>query len=206
LKDSPDVPALYGGGEYTISTWVYITNWSGNMSKNKLFLTLSGGGPADGGYQTLAMFLGQATNKLGVRVSNSQTMLSSQEMNKLVNGQGDYTDANLKPCDVDSVDLQRWVCITVCLNGRTVDLYVDGKLSRSCVYPSIFMVDADTPTLKLGGPDGFNGYIGKTRAANFAYSPDLVYKTYLDGPFDTSLLSRFLSNFSVNVTVGASIK
>ena len=66
---SPDLPPLYGGGEYSISTWVYITNWGINKLKNKVFLKLSGGGPADGGYKTLVMYLGQNVNKLGVRVS-----------------------------------------------------------------------------------------------------------------------------------------
>ena len=190
-----ELPPLYGGGEYSISTWVYINNWGTNKLKNKVFLTLSGGGPADSGYKTLVMYLGQNVNKLGVRVSHynqasvgSSNSLNSSQMAKISNAVTPYTDASgdFKKCDVESIDLQRWVNITTVLSGRTVDIYIDGKLSRSCVMDGMFMVDADTPTLELGGAAGFGGFIGMTRAANFAYSPDQVYKHYQNGPFKSS--------------------
>ena len=63
------VPQIYGGGEYSISTWIYVTNWGINKGKNKPFLVLSGGAPQTTGFMTLVMYLGQFTNKLGVRVS-----------------------------------------------------------------------------------------------------------------------------------------
>jgi len=39
------VPQIYGGGEYSISTWIYVTNWGINKGKNKPLLVLSGGSP-----------------------------------------------------------------------------------------------------------------------------------------------------------------
>jgi hypothetical protein len=57
------VPQIYPGGEYSISTWIYVTNWTVNKGLNKPFLVLSGGG---GNYMTLVMYLGQFTNKLGI--------------------------------------------------------------------------------------------------------------------------------------------
>lgn len=210
---SPDLPPLYGGGEYSISTWLYITNWGINKLKNKVFLKLSGGGPADGGYKTLVMYLGQNVNKLGVRVSydsvtsvGSSNLLNTAQMEKISNAVTPYTDASgdFKKCDIESVDLQRWVNITAVLSGRTLDVYMDGKLSRSCVMDGMFKVDADTPTLELGGAAGFGGYIGKTRAANFAYSPDQVYKHYQNGPFKStwgSWASAFSSPGAISITI-----
>ena len=202
-KDLPSIfkgeqlPALYGGGEYSVSTWIYITNWNENKLKNKVFLTLSGGGGA-GGFKTLVLYLGQNVNKLGVRVSydsntsvGSPNILNSAQMDKITNGVTPYTDmaGDFKKCDIESIDIQRWVNITVVLSGRTSDVYIDGKLSRSCVLDSMFKVDANTPTLELGGKDGFGGLIGMTRAANFAYSPDQVYKHYQSGPFHSAWLT-----------------
>ena len=40
-------------------------------------------------------------------------------------------------CDLTDIDLQRWINITVSVNGRIVDVYYDGKLARSCVLPTI---------------------------------------------------------------------
>ena len=194
------MPPLYGGGEFSISTWIYVTNWGINKGKNKVFLTLSGGANA---FSTLVMYLGQNINKLGVRVSSDttdeSTTLDSIQMELITSGTTPYTDvaSDFKKCDIDSVDLQRWVNITAVLSGRTLDIYMDGKLSRSCVLNGVYKVDGDTSTLTLGGSSGFGGYIGQTRGANYAYSPDQVYLNYLNGPFNTSLLSQILGFFGV---------
>lgn len=208
-----DVPPLYGGGEFSISTWIYITNWGVNRSNNKVFLTLSGGGPSEGGFQTLVMYLGQRLNKLGIRVSydssasvGSSNILNTAQVGLIKSGTTPYTDTagDFKKCDIESVDLQRWVCITAVLTGRTLDIYMDGKLSRSCVLDGMFKVDGTNATIKLGGPNGFGGYIGMTRAANFAYSPDQVYKHYQNGPFSPSW-GKFLSALTSPGAIGLDI-
>lgn len=201
------LPPLYAGGEFSLSTWIYINDWNINKGKNKPFLTLSGGSDR-GGYHTLVMYLGQHVNKLSVRVSSSSVgtgddagiQMNSAEMEQLVvNGAGGkYSDASegFKRCDIEEVDLQRWVCINVVISGRTTDVYIDGKLSRSCVLNSMYGVSGDQTTVKLGGPDGFGGYIGQTQIANYAYSPDQVYKMYQNGPTDQSLWTLISGIFS----------
>ena len=189
------LPPLYGGGEFSVSTWIYITNWGINKGKNKVFMTLSGGG---GSYNTLVMYLGQNINKLGIRVSSDTNDLSDTlnptQMGKITAGSTPYSDTatDFKKCDIETIDIQRWVNITAVLIGRTLDIYMDGKLSRSCILGGLYKVDGDTPSLSLGGSAGFGGYIGQTRAANYAYSPDQVYLNYLNGPNNVSLISQIL--------------
>jgi hypothetical protein len=191
------VPQIYPGGEYSVSTWIYVTNWGINKGKNKPFLTLSGGAPSSTGFMTLVMYLGQYTNKLGVRVSyessdnTSGNVTWARDYPAIVAGTSPYSDSStdFKKCDIEQVDLQKWVNICTVLTGRTIDIYIDGKLSRSCLLDGLFKVDGDTPTIKLGGPDGFGGLIGKTRAANYAYSPDRVYASYQEGPFTSFSLA-----------------
>jgi hypothetical protein len=140
---------------------------------------------------TMVMYLGQYTNKLGVRVSVESPndtlgdLTYSKDYKAIVDGTSPYTDSSpdFKKCDIEQVDLQKWVNITAVLSGRTLDIFIDGKLSRSCLLDGLFKVQGETPTLKLGGPNGFGGIIGMTRAANFAYSPDRVYSYYQEGPF-----------------------
>lgn len=190
---SPNVPGIYEGGEVSVSTWVYVTDWGTNQGKNKVILTLSGGSTT-ASYNTLVIYLGTNTNKLGVRVSydadSKITTGATSKMTDLQNGTGIYSDtsSNTNNGDIDNIALQKWVNITVVLAGRTLDVYIDGKLSRSTVLSQMYKVDSDKPTVKIGGPDGFGGIIGKTRIANFAYAPDQVYKNYYSGPFDNSLL------------------
>lgn len=209
-------PPLYGGGEFSVSTWVYINNWSYANTYNKVFLTLSG---SDGsGFNTMVMYLGQSTNKLGIRVSTDNGLsLSPTVMGTInqMNGSSSYTDASadFKMCDIDSIDLQRWVNITTVVSGKTIDVYINGKLSRSCVLPGIYKVEpGNNATITLGGVSptgvpgstpatGFGGYIGQTYMANYAYSPDYIYAQYLNGPFPVSLVGQLLGMFGINTTV-----
>jgi hypothetical protein len=208
------LPQLYAGGEYSISTWIYVTNWGVNKGYNKPFLVLSGGASESSGYMTMVMYLGQFTNKLGVRVSYSSAGTSKGKLtytgdyNNIVSGMSPYTDssADFSKCDVESIDIQKWVNITAVLSGRTIDIYIDGKLSRSCLLDGLFMVDGDKTTIKLGGPNGFGGIIGMTRAANVAYSPDTVYSYYQAGPFQKfSLASLDPTQYSFDVKKQGSI-
>lgn len=202
--DNANMPGLYDGGEYSVSTWIYVNNWATNKGFNKPFLQLSGGG-GTGGFQTLVLYLGQNMSKLGVRVSTDTLKLTTSELGNMrpVSGSsfgggtnyGDNSSGFLK-CDIENVELQRWVNVTVILNGRTVDVYIDGRMSRSCVLDGAYVVSGNSTSLALGGPFGFGGLIGKTQVADFAYSPDRVYQIYQSGPFDTSVSTRLSSMFN----------
>ena len=202
--DTANMPGLYDGGEYSVSTWIYVNNWDSNRGFNKPFLQLSGGGGV-GGFQTLVLYLGQNMSKLGVRVSTENMKLTASELGNMrpISGSsfgggsnyGDNSSGFLK-CDIENVELQRWVNVTVILNGRTVDVYIDGRMSRSCVLDGVYVVSGNSTSLALGGPFGFGGLIGKTQVADFAYSPDRVYQIYQSGPFDTSLSTRLSSMFN----------
>jgi len=212
FSGSSVVPYIYPGGEYSISTWIYVTKW--DTTNNKPFLILSNGGPktSSSSFMTLVMYLGKTTNKLGVRMSYGETSLPWTLLGtgNLVSATGVYADSSNGPTssvslDIDDIDIQRWVNITTVITGTTVDVYMDGKLARSSILPSVFTADSgERPTITLGDPSGFNGIIGKTRAANVAYSPDKVYNFYQEGPFSNFNLSTILNSlnpFQYGITV-----
>ncbi|NBV77156.1 hypothetical protein EBR66_03275 [bacterium] len=101
-------------------------------------------------------------------------------------------------CDLPEVDLQRWTLITVVLNGRTIDVYLDGKLRRSCMASSYFRVDPTGVRANITDFGGFDGYTGYTAVANYAMNPDEIYRAYLSGPnglSSTDIFSWFISLF-----------
>jgi hypothetical protein len=85
-------------------------------------------------------------------------------------------------CDLPEIDMQRWTMVSVILSGRTIDVYIDGKLSRSCMAPSYYKVDPTGVKPVMSARGGFDGYIGTTSVANYAMNPDEIYRTYLTGP------------------------
>lgn len=85
-------------------------------------------------------------------------------------------------CDIPSIDMQRWINVTVVLSGRTIDVYMDGKLVRSCVTPSYYKVDGTGVKLKITERGGFDGYINTVSTFNRGLTPGNVYNIYQAGP------------------------
>jgi hypothetical protein len=85
-------------------------------------------------------------------------------------------------CDLPEIDMQRWTMITVVLSGRTIDVYMDGKLSRSCITSSYFKVDPTGVQPVITDRGGFDGYTANMSVGNYAMNPDEIYRAYLSGP------------------------
>ena len=98
-------------------------------------------------------------------------------------------------CDLPSLDLQKWVCVAVAVNGRTVDVYIDGKLARSCVLPALYKIDAGGYTADLLDYGGFGGFVNSIQMYNYALNPNTVYNLYMGGPNPITSIGAYLSSF-----------
>ena len=85
-----------------------------------------------------------------------------------------------------TIDMQRWVNITVALSGNMIDVYMDGKLARSCVTPSYYKVDPTGLKMKITERGGFDGYLNTVTTFNSPLSPSDIYRIYQAGPTGTS--------------------
>ncbi|NDB82552.1 MAG: hypothetical protein EB127_07400 [Alphaproteobacteria bacterium] len=217
----PTIPTPYEGGEYSVNTWVYISSFNKNMNKRKHIFELQGNI-----FSTLLIGLGAFNNTLVVRThthsaegfANWTTMTGGSGVGtnppNAQDNVGNLSAASLNTtfaalamndslldtppiCDLPEIDLQRWTMVTVVLNGRTIDVYMDGKLSRSCVAPSYYKVDPTGVKAVMTSRGGFDGYTGATSVANYAMNPDEIYRAYLSGPegSSTDILNWFVSLF-----------
>ena len=218
---SDKLPALYEGGEFTISTWIYINNWSYRAGLNKSIMNI--GGP---NFDTIRMYIGGNKPTLSVRLqtrdkhntsstvpSNSSNQTQTQvPIESLDKGTQNavfnilQTDSGLLDssplCDLPEIELQRWVNITIAVNGKTVDVYMDGRLARSCVLPSFYKVDAGGYSAYLLAYGGFGGQISTTTMYDVALNPEQVYKNYMAGPEPaTGIWQWFSSTFAPGVSV-----
>ena len=197
---SDNLPTLYEGGEFTFSTWIYINNWSYRSGLNKSILNI-GGRNTDiirvylGGFKPTLMVRFH-TKESGIGGTGEDLSYSNQSstFSQLQTG-SDMLGSRV--CDLSEIELQRWVNITVAVNGKTVDVYVDGKLSRSCVLPSLFKVDAGGYSANLLEYGGFGGLISTTTMYNSALGPDTVYKSYMAGPEPITSIGQWFYSFFV---------
>lgn len=195
VKVTSNLPALYEGGEYSVNIWIYINDWSVRRGYNKHIISLGGAG-----FLTFALYLKPYVNALAVTVRTtdmgnlssgtaSQTpspgdSLATTNLSTLFNSLqgspgGILTDP---PCDIPSVDLQKWVQVTLTLNNKTSDVYIDGKLARSCILPSFYRVDRNNLTLSICDFGGFGGYVSNASAFNYTLNPEEIWKLYMKGP------------------------
>ena len=188
---APPIPQPYEGGEYSFNTWVYVTNFRTNQNVKKPIFELRGNG---GAFSTLFVGLGAQTNTLVVRTHTKEPGTAAGEGTTLNLSTDERTaflketDASLAAsnlCDLPNVDLQRWVMVTVVLSGRTIDVYLDGKLARSCVTSSYYKVDpAGVVPVILGGSTGntLSGFVAGMSVAPYAMNPGQIYRLYSYGP------------------------
>ena len=214
------LPSLYEGGEFTVSTWMYISNWGHRAGRNKAIFRL--GGPS---FDTIRIYLGGRKPKVHVRIQtkDNQSAIQSVPSNPNQPNEESLTVSTLNAvfdtiqsdsglldsspmCDLPEIDLQRWVNLSVTVNGRTVDVYLDGKLVRSCVLPSFYKVDAGGYSAYLLSYGGFGGFLASTSMYDSALNPDAVYKNYMAGPPITSIGGWLSSIFKFNVDVSVTSK
>ncbi len=202
--DSTEIPAIYEGGEFTVSTWIYINNWSYRAGFNKHIFSI--GGP---NFDTIRIYLGGMKPSLQVRLQTrdastvyAPTDKPSESLDKLtlnsvfgiLQTHSGLLDSSAL-CDLPEIELQRWVNITVAVNARTVDVYLDGKLARSCVLPSFYRVDAGSLSATMLSYGGFGGHIANTSVCDAALNPEQVYKNYMAGPEPITNIIGWIKSF-----------
>lgn len=201
---------LYEGGEFTISTWIYISDWHHRANKNKSILRIGGktdqSSSSATNFDTIRMYLGAVTPTLHVRLDSKNRNLSATD-------KGDSLDTSTytmtydnvqtgsglldssRTCDIREIPMQRWVNIAVAVNGKTVDVYIDGKLSRSCVLPNPFKVDSSGYTGVALEKEGFGGQIANMIMYDTALNPEVIYKNYMAGPEPITSIGGLLGSF-----------
>jgi len=203
------IPPLYKGGEFSISTWINITDFAHLKTYNKSIIRI---GTNDQDF--LRIYIGANAPQLMVRfgVTGSDLPVTDtvfslpQSVIETISTTTPYTlnptngtDANTS-CDVLQIDMQRWIHIVVCVNGMSCDVYLDGKLARSCPlpnYPAITGQDYKVSILdkEASNAKGFGGYISTTNIYSQALSPDIVYQNYMASPEPVTNLWSYLYNF-----------
>ena len=225
-----NLTGVLDGGQYSASFWVYIADTKGftqaggaplahlmdisnkrfdttaaNRGKTLIFVGLN---PTNG-----TLVVRQSTNDATVQINNNMVGATSTatlyDLPTLISSYTAGTTYTTKDsCDIiNGIEYQRWVLITTVGNGKTLDVYVDGKLARSCVYKAPFALgSADstgTATFGHGNAGKLKGFFSNGNFYNYALTPDAVWAMYQAGPGTGFSISSFFSGlFSINTTFG----
>jgi len=136
-----------------------------------------------------------ACNK-GVRSSETD-----EERAARLAAERDAANANtsLHTCVIDNIPIQKWVNVITSLYGRTLDVYVDGKLVRTCVIPGVPRVD-NNMDINVTHGGGFSGWTSSFKYWSHASNPQEAYNIYKDG-FGGSILGNALSKYRLRFSM-----
>jgi hypothetical protein len=192
-----------GSTNFTYSIWVYINDWNykygeikpilGRMSKSSSSSSssvegLSGSGPCP------LIVLGALSNNLEIFLSTFAS--STSDTSPTVD---DSTGQNVSRSVVNNIPIQKWVNILISVYGKTMDIYIDGKLVKTVLLEGVPKInnDADVYITPKGG---FSGYTSKLQYFSDATDPQKAYNIYLAGP-GGSIFSNLSSGYQLQMSL-----
>lgn len=130
-----------------------------------------------------------------------------ENMNNLVVQIDSFSDTSKAKCTINNVPLQSWFNVIVTLNSRSLDIYYNGKLIKSCLLFSESKerpveYKSTNPLVLCSSPDssqykgGFSGEIGNIEFFANAVSPNEAYAIYKHGLSGINTSVRF--NYKLN--------
>ena len=162
--------------DYTYSFWVYISNWNYRVGEKKVIL----GRGKEGNVPSPEVSLGAMLNNIEVTLGTY--------------AQGHSGDAINHTCTLENVPLQAWANIILTLNNRSLDIYLDGKLVRTCVLPGVPKMTSGSP-LVVSPNGGFEGYVSNLSYFSRAVNPREAYAIYREGPGGSNWLSNIFNKY-----------
>lgn len=165
-----NLPQVTQGMNQSFSTWIYVKDWNYRFGqyKNILWKGNSSSQSTTSNIHCPSMWLYPLTNSLKIVTSTS-------------------VPEQVESCDIQNIPLMTWVHIVYVLNNRTVDIYINGKLERSCALRGIPTITNDPVFITSGSPEaGYYGKIGKTQYFTKALLPNDVANLYQQGPLGSS--------------------
>jgi len=102
-------------------------------------------------------------------------------------------------CNVANVPIQKWVNLLISVYGRTLDVYIDGKLVKTCLLPGIAMVNQNADVY-ITPKGGFNGWTSKFQYWANSLNPQDAWNIYTQG-YGGSILGNLFGTYQVQVSV-----
>lgn len=169
---------------FTFSVWFYVDDWSKNYGQRKPLLTAR----TETGKTPLNITMGAEVNDLDI---TTECYTSTGQAST----PGGST--NSKTCTLQNFPLQKWVNLIISVYGRTLDVYIDGKLVRTCVLPGPVAVDGGLGQVVLTPAASFTGQTADLTYWSTATNPQQAYNIYASG--FGAMGSNFFNKYKIKV-------
>jgi len=170
---------LSNTSNFTYSIWFYINDWNYKNGEKKILF-----GRGDKSESGIAKPCPMVT--FGAIENNLEVAMN------VFSGKNDTTHT----CSVYNIPIQSWCNLLISVYGRTLDIYLDGKLVNTCVLPGTAKVNGDS-NVYITPAGGFSGWTSKFEYYPKATDPQTAWNIY-EGGYSTSI---FDSIFGTNIKI-----
>ena len=175
---------------FTYSIWFFIDDWNYRYGESKVIFgrMTSGTGKKE---PCPSVTLGPIQNNIVVSLAIYPGLDEEPE---------DGTNYIVHNCGISNVPIQRWCNLLISVYGRTLDIYLDGKLVRTCVLPGVAKIDSSAPVY-ITPMGGFSGWTSRFQYWSDSSNPQKAWDIYKAGYDGGSLLGTIFSKYTVNVSL-----
>ena len=166
---------------FAYSIWFYINNWNYRYGENKVIFGRMGAtsGTSNSSITGVSGIDPCPTVVLGPRQNNLDIYLScfpgADQQPTTAGG-----NSVVKKCSVTNVPIQKWVNLTFSVYGRSMDIYMDGKLVRTCLLPGVAKVK-NSANIYVTPNGGFEGWTAKFQYYPNSLNPQDAWNIYTKG-------------------------
>jgi hypothetical protein len=181
-----------GTSNFTYSIWFYVDNWNYRYGEPKVVFgrMTSGTGTKE---PCPSVVLGALQNNLAISLTVYPGIDVTPDVTKIDN------NSIVHNCSIANIPIQRWVNLLISVYGRTLDVYLDGKLVRTCLLPGVAKIDANAPVF-ITPNGGFSGWTSKFQYWSDSTDPQKAWNIYKAG-YGGSMLGNLFGRYSVKVSV-----
>lgn len=174
---------------FTYSIWFFIDDWNYRYGEPKIIFgrMTTGSGKKE---PCPSVTLGPIQNNIVVSLAVYPGLDEQPE---------DGTNYIVHNCPIANVPIQRWCNLLVSAYGRTLDLYLDGKLVRTCVLPGVAKIDSNAPVY-ITPMGGFSGWTSRFQYWPDSSDPQKAWNIYKAG-YGGSLLASIFGKYTVKVSL-----
>jgi hypothetical protein len=141
-----------------------------------------------------AVVLGAITNNLDITMSVYPGIENISETTE-------NSNTMFHSCVVPNVPIQKWVNLLISVYGRSLDVYLDGKLVKTTLLPNIvYSKNISTYDVVVTPNGGFSGWTSKFQYYPSSIDPQTAWNIYQKG-YGASMLSNIFGKYQVKVSV-----
>lgn len=152
-----------GGADWGLQYWMYISDWNYKFGSDKDVVKRIA--PNNPSITAPRIFLSPSENTLNIRMS----IFPTDESAGAATPSSSSSTGDSFTCSVENVPLQSWFALSVTCFQRNLDIYINGRLVKSCVLPGV--PKPAVGDIIIGDNGGFSGSVCNLNWYNSMLSP-----------------------------------